>query len=49
MFARRNGLELVCPSEDSYRAVLGFAASTKDEHQEELLAEFVYEHLGPRY
>lgn len=49
MFTRRNGLELVCPTEDSYRAVLGFAASTKDEHQEELLAEFVYEHLWPRY
>ncbi len=46
-FADINGLELVCNPEDSYRAVLGFAASSKGEHEEENLAEFIYEHLYP--
>ncbi len=46
-FASLNGAELVCRPEDAYRAVLGFAASSKDECQEELLAEFLYEHLFP--
>ena len=48
MFARRNGLELVCAPEDSYQAVLGFAAGPKGESEEELLAEFMYDHLWPR-
>lgn len=47
LFAMANGLELVCSPEDSYQAVLGFAASPKGEHEEELLAEFMYDHLWP--
>ena len=47
VFARSNGLELVCDLEDSYRAVLGFAAGAKGESEEELLAEFMYDHLWP--
>ena len=47
LFAMANGLELVCSPEHSYRAVLGFAASSKDKCQEDILAEFMYEHLFP--
>ena len=47
LFAMANGLKLVCSPEDSYQAVLGFAASPKGEHEEELLAEFMYDHLWP--
>ena len=47
LFAMANGLELVCSPEDSYQAVLGLAASPKGEHEEELLAEFMYDHLWP--
>ncbi|MCY4650481.1 MAG: type II toxin-antitoxin system death-on-curing family toxin [bacterium] len=47
LFATANGLELVCSPEDSYQAVLGFAASPKGEHEEELLAEFMDDHLWP--
>ena len=46
-FAGDNGFDLVCSQEDSYRMVLGFAASAKGETEESILAEFIYDHLFP--
>ena len=46
-FARANGFELVCKPEDSYRMVLGYAASAKGDTEEAILAEFMYQHLFP--